>query len=58
MLCVGADWVTPSEFYRLRPRDVWWLIEAKIPPEKRKPDDNARLYEVLKRRQMQERLNP
>jgi hypothetical protein len=29
--CVGADWVSPSEFWRLAPGEVWWLIDAHTP---------------------------
>jgi len=32
-VCVGQGWVTPAEFWRLRPAEVWWLIDAKTPPE-------------------------
>lgn len=40
-LIVGNDWAQPSEFWRLRPGEVWWLIAGHI-PEKTVTDDDAR----------------
>jgi len=28
---VGQGWVGPSEFWRMHPQEVWWLVEAKMP---------------------------
>ena len=32
------------------PGEVWWLIEAKLPPEQKgRADDMAELYDLLKK---------
>lgn len=28
---VGSGWVTPSEFWRMHPTEIWWLVDAKRP---------------------------
>jgi hypothetical protein len=27
--------IAPSEFWKMRPRDFWWLVEAERPPKKK-----------------------
>jgi hypothetical protein len=29
---VGCGWVSPVDFWRLHPFEIWWLIDAKKPP--------------------------
>ena len=41
-VAVGNGWVSPSEFWRMAPGEVWWLFEAK------RPKDTAGKAELLK----------
>jgi hypothetical protein len=46
---VGAGWVSPSEFWRLSPGEVWWIIDARTPREvKEKSEGMAELRQMLK----------
>jgi hypothetical protein len=41
--------VSPSEFWRLSPGEVWWIIDAKTPREvKEKSEGMAELRQMLK----------
>jgi len=46
-LFIGADWCTPSEFWRLRPGEVFWIIHAKTQAAS-ESDKWAELYDILK----------
>jgi len=47
-LLVGQDWVSPLDFWRLPPGQIWWIIDAKMPPEKAaSADTTARLKKLL-----------
>lgn len=49
MICVGQGWVSRDEFWRLPPGEVWWLMDAHIPPEKETPGaQTERLYQRLR----------
>lgn len=30
-IVIGQGWLPPSEFWRLHPTELWWLIDAKRP---------------------------
>jgi len=30
-LLVGQNWVSPLDFWKLAPGQVWWIVEAKTP---------------------------
>lgn len=48
-MLVGQDWVSPTEFWKLSPGQVWWIIEAKTPPEKQQRADGLdHAYRMLK----------
>ena len=46
---VGSGWVSPSEFWGMTPKELWWLYEMKVPPEQRinAVDDFDAAYERL-----------
>ena len=51
-IAVGNGWVSPSEFWQMPPGEIWWLLDAKTPPEKRdKPNAMRELYDMLKAHQ-------
>lgn len=29
MAFVGCGWITPSDFWRMHPDEIWWLYKAK-----------------------------
>ena len=31
---MGQGWVTPEQFWKMHPQEVWWLIDAKRPPKR------------------------
>ncbi len=48
-MLVGNDWVTPLEFWKLTPGQVWWIIEAKMPKSvKTRGEDMAELRKMVK----------
>lgn len=45
---MGQGWVRPAEFWRLPPGEVWWILDAHLPPEAETPvTQNERLYQLL-----------
>ena len=47
-LFVGKGWVSRAEFWALPPGEVWWILDAHLPPERDAPQDqNERLYQSL-----------
>jgi len=49
---VGAGWVSPSDFWKMHPDELWWLYQSKMPTLK-KPDQLTEseydaLYELMK----------
>lgn len=34
LVFVGTFGYTPSEFWKLAPGELWWVLEAKLPPKK------------------------
>ena len=28
---MGQGWVSPADFWRLAPGEIWWIIDAKTP---------------------------
>jgi len=48
-LLVGQGWVTPLDFWKLTPGQVWWIIEAKTPETvKTRGDDMAEVRKMVK----------
>lgn len=49
-MTVGADMVSPVEFWQLHPWEVFWLIDAKTANSepRRREERNESLYETLK----------
>ena len=49
-LLVGQGWVSPAEFWRLAPGEIWWLIDAKMPKAAPgvTPADLEDMYQALK----------
>mgnify|MGYP007003138083 CR=1 FL=1 len=43
---VGQGWVGPSDFWRMPPGEVWWLIAAKT-PEQASVADIEELYQLM-----------
>nr|WP_170540974.1 hypothetical protein [Ruegeria arenilitoris] len=47
-MLVGQGWVSRAEFWTLPPGELWWLLDAHIPPEKETPaDQNERLFQMM-----------
>jgi hypothetical protein len=51
---VGQSWVSPVDFWRLAPGEVWWIIEAHKPKDgadrtrlANDPQERARLKKIL-----------
>lgn len=45
---MGQGWAARHEFWEIPPGEIWWLVDAHIPPEKREdPDRDARLLRLL-----------
>lgn len=44
---VGSGFLKPAEFWALDPAEVWWLLEARRPPQYGwlSADDMAELWE-------------
>ena len=48
-MLVGQGWVTPLEFWKLPPGQVWWIIDAKTPEVvKTRGDDMAEVRRMFK----------
>ncbi|MEM9522754.1 MAG: hypothetical protein AAF982_01965, partial [Pseudomonadota bacterium] len=48
---IGRGWVSREEFWRLPPGEIWWIMDAHLPPEKFDETPAAqkeRLYQRLK----------
>jgi len=46
---VGAEWVSPLEFWKMPPGQLWWLIRARLPKKAQsKQQANGSLYRMLK----------
>ncbi|WP_318339718.1 hypothetical protein [Defluviimonas sp. D31] len=43
--------MSPAEFWRLPPGELWWVVDARLPPEiqNRKPAQNDRLLSMLEK---------
>jgi hypothetical protein len=47
---VGNGWATRAEFWTLPPGEVWWLIDAHLPPEIKDRDEKfSTLQDMLKK---------
>ncbi|MGB0855293.1 MAG: hypothetical protein ACPGSI_18490 [Pikeienuella sp.] len=42
---VGNEWVSPVDFWRMSPGQVWWAIEARIPQDMK--ERQSELSEVV-----------
>lgn len=51
-MAVGAELVTPTEFWNLMPWEVYWILEAKTrhTQPRKKEEANASAYDLLKQR--------
>lgn len=47
-MVVGAGWVSPLDFWRMSPGEVWWLVRARMPKAAQKRGQDAELYRMLK----------
>jgi hypothetical protein len=46
---VGNDWVSPVDFWKIPPKQVWWVIEAKMPEQaKTRRSDLAEVVKMVK----------
>ena len=47
---MGQGWVSPADFWRLAPGEIWWIIDAKTPKggAALPVDDIEELYQALK----------
>lgn len=43
---IGQGWVTPADFWKLRPGEVWMIFKSKAPPAEN--EKWASLYDLLK----------
>lgn len=51
-MVVGADIVSPTDFWNLRPWEVYWILEAKThgTEPRRREEAHSRAYDLLKER--------
>ncbi len=57
-LTVGNDWVSAADFWRMAPGAVWWLIDAKMPPEAKSRDsDMGEVVKMVKAAKKKEAAN-
>jgi len=46
---VGFGWVSPADFWRLSPGEIWWLIDAKTAAQSAPShDEYEELYQLLR----------
>jgi len=46
---VGAGWVQPLDFWRLRPGEIWMILEAHKPRQNPSETNFAELHDMLKK---------
>jgi hypothetical protein len=53
---IGNDWVTPLDFWKLPPGQLWWIIDAKLPERARnRGPDMMEIRRMVKAEKAKER---